>query len=169
MKPIKGTYPEYFETYISLVEGDNIRQIFTNNTTTVFSFLNSIPEAKGDFKYVDNKWSVKEVILHICDAERIFAYRTLRFLRNDSTPLHSFDENEYAKNCNASRRTLKNIIEEFEAVRKSTQLLFESMDETDLQKLGETKAGKVSVLALGFIICGHPIHHMNVIRDRYLR
>ena len=168
MRPQQGTYPAFLETYISKIKEENILSALKANTQLLESFLKSIPADKGDYAYAPGKWTIKQLIIHICDAERIFSYRVLRFSRGDEQQPLPFEEDDYAANCKADQRSLSSVIEELLAVRKSTTLLFESFDETDLSKPGNTASGRTNVNAIGYAICGHAAHHIAVAQEKYL-
>lgn len=168
MRPLQGTYPSFLETYITKVKEDNIISALKANTDLLESFLKSIPQDKGDYAYAPGKWTIKQLIIHISDAERIFSYRALRFSRGDSQQPLPFDEDVYAKNSNADKRSLNSTIEELLAIRKATILLFESFSEESLSLTGTTASGNISVNSLGYAICGHAAHHINVAKERYL-
>lgn len=168
MRPVKGTYPTYLENYISQAPGSDLHEALPDSTQDLLKTLSSIPDDKGDFAYAEGKWSIKELLIHISDAERIFAYRLLRFARGDEQQPLPFEEDDYAKNCNANKRSLKSVTEELIAVRNATVALIESLQEEDLNKTGKTAIGSITVNALGFAICGHCAHHLKVLRERYL-
>lgn len=135
----------------------------------MISIINSIPEEMGEYRYEKGKWSIKELICHVMDAERIFAYRALRFARKDSTELPGFEENDYAPQANAHARTLKQLVVEVENLRRSTLDLFASFTPEMLQRKGSANKNVVSVVNIGYIISGHETHHRNVLNERYLR
>lgn len=168
MRPEKGTYPHYLESYISKVKEDNILDALKANTQLLEAFFKSIPQDKGDYAYAPGKWTIKQLILHISDAERIFSYRALRFGRGDAQKPLPFEEDDYAKNSNADKRTLNSVIEELLAIRKATTLLFESFGKETLKLEGSTAIGKVTVNSIGYAICGHAAHHVAVGKERYL-
>lgn len=168
MRPVEGTYPKFLETYISKVKEDHVLKALEANTQLLQTVLNSIPKDKDNYAYADGKWTVKQLIIHITDAERIFSYRALRFARGDEQQPLPFEEDDYAANCKAEKRTLNSVIEELMAVRKATTLLFETFDETDLLKPGNTASGRTTVNAIGYSICGHANHHIKVLQERYL-
>ena len=130
--------------------------------------VHSIPDAKADFRYEEGKWSIRELLCHIIDAERIFAYRALRFSRNDKTPLAGFEENDYAPQANAGGRSLNKIADEMKHLRTSTVDLFESFTPEMLARKGTASNNELSVIGLGFIIAGHETHHLHILKDRYL-
>lgn len=167
MRPQQGTYPAFLETYISKVKEDNVLSALKANTELLNTFFKSIPQDKGDFAYAPGKWTIKQLIIHISDAERIFSYRALRFARGDEQQPLPFEEDDYAANCKAEKRSLQSVIEELVAVRKSTTLLFETFDESDLLKPGNTASGRTNVNAIGFAICGHAAHHIGIAKERY--
>lgn len=168
MRPVQGTYPAFLETYISKATEENVLDALKANTQLLETFLMSIPIDKGDHAYDHGKWTIKQLIIHISDAERIFSYRALRFGRGDSQQPLPFEEDDYAKNSNADKRSLGSVIEELLAVRKATTLLFESFSEEALKLDGITAMGKVSVNTIGYAICGHAAHHIGVTKERYL-
>lgn len=163
-----GPYSNHFDPYIKLVEGDNIKTALTDQSEKAKAFLNSISEEKSLYKYEESKWTIKEVLQHIIDAERVFTYRALAFARKDANHLPSFDENRYAANSHANRRNWKELIEEFLVVRKTTEMLFDSFSGEDLKSVGTASNSEISVLALGYTTVGHAAHHFNLIRERYL-
>lgn len=168
MRPQKGTYPEYFENYIPLVNQENVNIALEQNRQELREFVSRIPQQKEDFAYAPGKWTIKQVVNHLIDTERIFTYRALRFARKDPQLLPSFDENSYAENAAVSERTLNDLMEEFDAVRRASILLFKSFSDDTLLNSGKMASGDCTVLALGFTTCGHVTHHMNVMRERYL-
>ena len=168
MKPPLNTYPPYFNTYIKLVDEDDVQLAIKNQAAVAEDFFNLITEEQSTYKYAEGKWTIKEVLQHVIDAERIFAYRSLTFARKDRNTLPSFDENDYAANSNANNRAWQELIEEFMALRKSTELLFNSFTKENLNSIGKASDYTITVLALGYIIVGHVAHHMNIIRERYI-
>jgi uncharacterized damage-inducible protein DinB len=161
-------YIGYYHSYISRVHDNDLVTALENGEKTLIDFLNTIPEPKLDYKYQEDKWSVKEVIIHMLDVERIFAYRALRFSRNDQTPLPGFDENDYIPYVEAPARSLSSLIEEYKALRKSTIELFKNMSADMGRRTGIANGKEISVRALGFIIPGHELHHIEIIKERYL-
>lgn len=167
-RPEIGPYSTHFHDYIKLVEEDNITTALKNQTPAAQKFFNSITEEKSLYKYAEEKWTIKEALQHIIDAERVFTYRALAFARKDQNHLPSFDENSYAANSHANSRSWKDLIEEYLAVRKSTEMLFNSFTEEDLKSTGIASNNEISVMALGFTIAGHTAHHINILKERYL-
>ena len=131
-------------------------------------FVQNIPLEKFDYRYAEGKWTIKDIIQHIIDAERIFGYRALRISRNDKTPLPGFMENDYIENTNANGRSIQDLLTEFSAVRHSNLLLFKNFSEEQLVRLGTASNHTISVRALGFLMIGHQKHHQKVFQERYL-
>ena len=167
-RPDLSKTPEYYHRYINKAKGDNIVVSMKKQTPALLRFFNSIPPAKRNYRYAPGKWTIQEILQHMIDAERVFAYRGLCFARKDKTPLPSFDENLYGETSKASKRKWKEMIEEFKAVRRSSELLFGSFDKVQLNTCGTASNNSFSVLAIGYILVGHMNHHAGVIRERYL-
>jgi hypothetical protein len=168
MKPNKKDYPAYYEKYINLIEeGDVISALKTNHQSTL-DFIEKIPRLKLTYFYDDGKWTVKQVVNHFVDTERILGYRALRFARGDNQQPLSFDENLFAKNANLSNTNIQMLMDEFDSIRLSNILLYKQLSEKELALKGKLASGEVSVLALGYFICGHVQHHVNIIKERYL-
>ena len=167
-RPTQKEYSPYYEGYINQISGDNFLEALKNGLNSTVQFFEELPAEKWDYKYAPEKWSIKEVLVHILDAERVFAYRAMRVARNDMTPLPGFDENEYVPNSYAENRTPESIIEEFKALRISTIHLFQYFNTEQLGRVGTASNHPVSPLALGFITAGHEIHHIKIIKERYL-
>ena len=165
---LESDYPAYFGTYINHVQYDDCIVAMEENLNDFVTLIENISVDKHNYKYQENKWTIKDIVRHIIDAERIFAYRSLRFARFDKTPIPGFEENDYATNVNTSSIEMADLLQEFILVRKSTIKLFESFTEEMLAAKGIASGKEISVLAIGFIISGHAIHHQNVIRERYL-
>lgn len=167
-KPLPEDYPSFFEGYISQVETENIKESLTQISHPLTYFFFNLPEEKADYAYALQKWTLKDVLQHIIDTERIMQYRLLRIARNDSTPLPGFDENEYAQNANASSRTFVSLKEELKALRKSTDLLIGSLSNEQLSYTGTASDKKITANAIAYILFGHLLHHKKVIEERYL-
>lgn len=162
------TIPSHFKGYVKLVEQSDVLQALRISGHRMMEIVHSIPDAKKDFRYADGKWTIREVLCHLIDTERIFAYRALRFARNDKTNLHSFDENAYALHLNATGRSMGKIADEMQHVRRSTIDLFESFNEDMLARKGSANNHEISVVAMGFVTAGHEIHHGKILKERYL-
>jgi hypothetical protein len=159
---------EFFQRYIHLAKEDDVKKAIKKSTKDFKKLLADIPKKKIDYAYAEGKWTIKELLQHIIDAERVFCYRALRFARKDDTPLHSFDENSWAANAQVNNRKWKDLVDEFKALRESTELLFETFNEDQLLSTGTASDHQVNVTAIGFIVAGHLEHHINIIRERYL-
>jgi uncharacterized damage-inducible protein DinB len=168
MRPDLSRVPSFYHNYISHVPQDDLLEAFNVQTPAFVKFIENIPEEKRDYRYAKEKWTIKEVLQHVVDAERIFAYRALRFARKDPTFLPGFDENTFADNAKASKRDWNNLAGEFKVVRMSSEYLFASFDNDQLEAAGTANNSSVYVLGIGFLLIGHAMHHMEVIRERYL-
>lgn len=158
----------YYLPYINLKTSEDIVEGLKLNLKSVVDFYQSIPNEKYDYAYADGKWTIKDILLHVIDTERIFAYRALRIGRNDQTPIIGFEQDDYVSNAKATRRSMDSLLEEYVAVRKATLSLFTSFNDEQFKYLGVASNSTVSVRAIGYIITGHENHHNNVIRERYL-
>ena len=166
--PVVGTYPAYFEKYIKLVVVDNIDEAISQYSKSFEEFFSDISEEKSSFRYSKDKWSLKELLQHVTDTERIFAFRALSISRGEKNPLPGFDENSYVVESGADSRSWKSILEEFIAVRKSTDLLLKSFNNYHLNKSGTTNGQPNTVNAVSYIIFGHILHSINIVKERYL-
>lgn len=167
-RPLAQDYAEFYHTYVSLVPENDILEAFSSQTAATLQFLDAIPENKLDYAYATGKWTIRQVLQHMIDAERIFGYRALRFARKDLTPLPGFDENEFAAAARVEQRDWMDMIEEFQMVRLASEHLFRSLNEEELQRKGVASNNPITVLSLGYIIVGHAMHHLRVIKERYL-
>lgn len=167
-RPATGEFLPYYGTYIDKVPQGDIVETLTKQLPETLALIKSIPEETGDKRYAPEKWSIREVIGHVIDGERIFVYRALRFSRSDLTPVPGFDENTYAANGPYSKVSLADLADEFDHVRRATIHLFANLDDEALSRRGSANGAEISVRALAFIIAGHETHHMGVLRDRYL-
>lgn len=162
--------PQFFDKYINLVEDvELLDALDTLSPVSVFADIESL-EALGDQVYAPGKWTIRDIVQHCIDTERIMTYRALRFARNDQTPLPGFDENDYAQNAFANQRTLGDLLEEYEIVRIGTLALFDSFNQEMLNRSGiggKLSQTPMSVAALGFMVVGHAVHHYKVIEERY--
>jgi DinB superfamily len=160
--------PNYFDTYVNKVADiellDALKQSLLELDNLDFDALN----AKAEYAYAEGKWTIKDIFQHLIDTERVMTYRSLSFGRNDVKQLPGFDENNYAKHVNTKKRSLRSLILELKLVHKSSIALFKSFDKKALQRKGIMYNAEISVLAVGFIIAGHQIHHLQVIKERYL-
>src|SRR6185503_4511277 len=168
MRPDLSRVPSFYHNYISQVPENDLVEAFPKQTPAFIQFIESIPPEKHDYRYAEGKWTIKEVLQHIIDAERIFGYRALRFARKDPTFLPGFDENNYANSAKADRREWKGLVEEFKAVRMSSEYMFRSFDKDQLDAAGTANNNSIYVLGIGFIVVGHSLHHLKVLKERYL-
>ena len=168
-RPDLETVPSFYRVYVDYVKDIDLPEALRYAAKEVQDLLASIPEEKGLYRYDDDKWTVKEVLNHMMDAERVFAYRALRFARNDETPLLPFDENAYAPLANAHARTIRQLASELQRLRASTIDLYASFSPEMLKREGTASNKKISVLNLGYIIAGHDLHHIKVLKERYLK
>jgi uncharacterized damage-inducible protein DinB len=168
LPPNDGEYPEYYKRYILLVEGDDVLQYFKDQTVSLASLLESIPLEKLHYRYAEGKWTVAAVAQHIIDTERVFCYRLLTFARGDTTEIPGFDEDEYAKHVDTSSRAADSIIREYTSVRTATLTLLEHLDNNAIERSGTANGRRMSVRALAYMIAGHELHHLGVIKERYL-
>ncbi len=166
-KPQADESASFYHKYIALVQGDSVKEIVGNYAYDLQEFFNNLPDDKADYAYAENKWTLKQVLQHIIDAERIFAYRALRISRNDSTPLAAFDENIYVQNGFANTRALSSLKQEFNSVRAATDIFLLSLNDEQIKRSGVASNNPISVNALAYIIYGHLLHHKNIFKDRY--
>lgn len=161
-------YHPNYELYVSKCLYNNINEGLEQSKEQFEAFLKSIPVCKQLFKYAPDKWTIKEVLVHIIDTERIFAYRGLRIARQDFTELPGFDQDEFVLNSSANTRDFNDLISEYSSVRNATISLFKSFKDQDLLQKGTASNSPISVRALGFILIGHENHHKEIIEARYL-
>ncbi|HEU4764417.1 MAG TPA: DinB family protein [Candidatus Eisenbacteria bacterium] len=167
-RPAPGEFLPYYGRYIDLV-GDDLFGAMRSGVDSTRGLLGGLPEARGDFRYAPDKWSVKEVLGHVIDCERVFTYRALRFSRNDATPLPGFDENAWTPQSGYASRTLPSLLDEHRAVRAATVAFFENLPEAMWGRTGTANDARMSVRAAAYVIAGHELHHQNVLRERYLK
>lgn len=161
-------YSKFNATYIQALENVELFEELEISLHDFIKFVQNIPLDKFDYSYTEGKWTIKEIIQHIIDTERIFSYRALRISRNDKTPLPGFEENDYVANTDAKSRSIQDLLTEFSAVRHSNLLMFKSFSDEQLSRIGIASGHEVSVRALGFLILGHLKHHQRVFVERYL-
>ena len=166
--PQEGQYPEYFKGYISKVIASDLAEVVSKYAKEIEQFYLDLPDTKALYSYAPGKWTINELLQHIVDAERVFAYRMLHISRNDQTPLAPFDENSYALNSRANKKSIAAIKEEFISVRNSTDLLIKSLDEEQLAYSTITRNSPITANAIGYIIFGHMLHHKTILEERYL-
>lgn len=166
-RPAPGDYAPYAEQYVSLVPGDDIVDSLKNQLKQTITLFSGCGERDGNFRYAQNKWTVKEVIGHVADAERIFAYRALRIARGDQTPLSGFEQDDYVRGAHFGARKLADVVEEYADVRRASVALFRFLDEDTWLRRGVANNSPVTVLALAYLIAGHELHHRRILDERY--
>lgn len=165
----KSEYPPYYEAYISTISSEyTLVEELEISVHRFIKFVQNIPLDKFDFKYAEGKWTIKDIIQHVIDCERILAYRALCFARNEMTSLPGFDENEYAKQAFGTSRSIMDLLTELSVVRQATLALFKSFSVENLSQKGIASQKEVTVQAIGFFIIGHQNHHQNIFEQRYL-
>lgn len=162
-------YNSYYKSYIDKSTDVNIVQGLNKNLDAVVSFYSNIPQEKHDYAYAKGKWTIKDILLHIIDTERIFTYRALRIARQDKTPLAGFEQDDYVVSGQSSSRSLDNILEEYKAVRQASIALYQSFDSNTLEQISEASGFPISVRAIGYILTGHENHHNQIIIRRYFK
>lgn len=168
-KPEPSEYHSFYNNYIQLVPAGDFLEVLRENASVITSFFEAIPNDKHDFSYAPGKWTVKQLLLHMIDTERVMSYRALTVSRGDLlTKLPSFDENLFAENAIASGRSVENLLQEFLTVRDSSIFLFENMSGEESTLQGKVSDNVITPRALGYIIVGHALHHLNVLKERYL-
>jgi uncharacterized damage-inducible protein DinB len=161
-------YAPFYAGYIQVLENVNLIEELEISLHEFIKFVQDIPMDKFDFRYAEGKWTIKDIIQHLIDAERVFSYRAMRIARNDKTPLPGFEENDYVDNAFANKRSLQELLTEMAVVRQSTLSLFKSFSQEQLERIGMASNCEVSVRAIGFIVIGHQKHHQKIFKERYL-
>ena len=168
-RPEPTEYASYFGTYISKVPDGDVLEILERQQDEMRLLLSELAADKGNYRYAPDKWSIKEVIGHVVDAERIFCYRALRFARGDKTPLPSFEQNDYVLNANFAQRTVNDLVQEYDAVRTATILLFRNLSPDAFMRIGTASGNVFTVRALVYTVAGHERHHLGLLKERYLK
>ena len=167
-RPDLSRVPEYYHKYINQAKEDDLMIAFQNNTLSFLSLLKAIPRDRQDHRYAEDKWTIKEVLQHIIDIERVFTYRALRFARKDDTALPGFDEKVFSASAKADKRNWDELIDEFAFLRKATELMFGSFDDEQLESAGTASNVSMYVLGIGYIVVGHCEHHLTILKEKYL-
>lgn len=167
-KPQETEYAAYYEKYVSLVPDADIVSTLTNQMNDTLAAWRAVPADKADHRYAPGKWSTKEMMAHVVDTERIMAYRALRIARGDKTPLPGFEQNGFISNTDWSGRTIADLADEFEAVRKSNLHLFRSFTDSAWKQVGTASDNPITARALAYIIAGHELYHQEILQNRYL-
>jgi hypothetical protein len=165
-RPEPNEHAEYYLRYISLVPDGDIVKTLASQLNATLTLLRGVTEKEGNTRHAPYTWSVKEVVGHLADAERVFGYRALRFARNDNTPLPGFEENDYVRNAHFDACALKGLVDEFEFVRRSSLAFFGNLGEEAWSRGGSANNSPVSVRAIAFIMAGHELHHTAILRKR---
>jgi len=167
-RPSAAEFAPYYATYIGAVPDGDLLTMLRDQLAETESLLREIGETRGNHRYAPDKWSVKEVVGHVADAERIFAYRALRFARGDKTALPGFEQNDYVAGANSDARHLAEIAAELRSVRAASITLFSGFSDEAMVRMGQASNVAVSVRALGWIIAGHELHRQRILKERYL-
>ncbi|MGG4488001.1 DinB family protein [Metabacillus idriensis] len=167
-RPEQNEYAAYYEGYIRMIPEGNLEQILKEQVKDTLYLLNHLSETEGEFRYADGKWSIKEVIGHIVDTERIMAYRLLSIARGDAAQLPGYDENAYVAQADFNGEKMEDLLQNLFVVREGTLLLLKSLKEKDWMRWGTANQLDVTVRAIACIIAGHELHHRKILKERYL-
>lgn len=167
-RPDRSEYDPYYENYVSLVDDRDIIDTLASQPTILRDLLTAVPEEKGSFAYADGKWSIKEVLGHLIDGERMFAYRLLRISRGDQTPIEGFEQDGYIENAHSNDRSFADLLEEFSLLRRANMIFFNNLRDEAWSRVGTANNVRISVRALVYIMAGHIEHHLGILRERYL-
>ena len=168
-RPEPAEYDPYYERYISLVHTDDIVATFQKQAQDMHAFLSPLSAQQAEFRYAPGKWSVKEVLGHVNDTERIMSYRALRIARGDKTPIEGFEQDDYVSNGKFDRRTLQDLLEEFMTIRKATVQLLRHFDAEAGEHRGTANNKEISARAVVYVIAGHELHHRRILQEKYLK
>jgi uncharacterized damage-inducible protein DinB len=166
-RPEPSEYAPYYDRYISLIPGPDIIATLESQRRQMLLILSGRDEAEGDYRYAPGKWSVKELVGHVCDTERIFAYRALRISRGDRTPIEGFEQDDYVRNGPFAIRPLSEVIEDFIAVRRASLTLLRNLDETAWLRQGIANKNEISTRAIAYLLAGHELHHRRILEEKY--
>jgi hypothetical protein len=166
-RPKSGEYTPYYDRYISLIPGNDVLATLTTQLLKTVALLSERSEPDGELRYAPSKWSVKEVVGHMIDTERIMAYRALRIARNDRTSMEGFEQDDYVRDGPYADLRLADLVEEFKTVRAATLALFRNLRPADWTRRGTANQNEVTVRALAYIIAGHELHHRHILEERY--
>lgn len=167
-RPERSEYDPYYETYVSLVPETEVTPVLSGQPTELQDIFTGMPEEKGTYSYAEGKWSIKELLGHLIDGERMFAYRVLRISRGDKTPIEGFEQDGYIENAHSNDRSFAELLEEFKLLRRANVLFFNNLDDEAWTRVGTANEREISVRALAFIMAGHIRHHMEIMKTRYL-
>jgi len=167
-KPLATEYSPGYQKYFDLVPDGDYLELLRQNCVTTVQFFEGLSSDKHDYRYADGKWTIKEILMHIIDTERVFAYRALAAARGDETPVYRMDEELYARNVAVTNRTMTDLASEFEIVRKGSEYLFDHVSDERSKRWCNVVTHPMSVRAIGYFLIGHVEHHIGVVRERYL-
>lgn len=166
--PEASEYAPYYGRYISLVKSDDILVALQDQASVTKALLSSLSEQQVNYRYAPDKWSIRQVFGHLIDSERIFAYRALRIARADQIPMEGFEQDDYVRSGNFENRTMSDLLEEYETVRAATLTLFRNLDSAAWSRRGVANNNEITVRAAAYIMAGHELHHVQIVKDRYL-
>ena len=166
-RPEKSEYDPYYEGYISLVIDKDIMDTLASQPTKLNDLFTAMPDERGEYRYADGKWSVKELLGHLIDAERMFAYRLLRISRADETPIEGFEQDIYIENAHSNRRSFRDLLDEFALLRRANMIYLNNMTDEAWTRFGTANKAKISARAIVYIMAGHIEHHLGVLKERY--
>lgn len=169
IRPKADEHLAYYSKYIDRVPDGDIVQILERQLPETSAFLRGIPESRVDYRYAPGKWNIRQIVGHLSDGERVFQYRAWRFSRADETPVPGFEENHYVDNAPFEKVSMSDLVDEFQQLRSASIHLLKNMDETAMSRSGVANGAGVTVRAIAWIMAGHVDHHMQILRDRYLK
>ncbi|MGB7069466.1 MAG: DinB family protein [Pyrinomonadaceae bacterium] len=167
-RPEINEYDPYYESYVSLVPEGDIVGVMDDQTSRLNDVFAELPQEFGTYRYAEGKWTVKEVISHLIDGERMFAYRVFRIARGDKTPIEGFEQDGYIENSHANNRSFAELLREFELLRNANTMFFKNLHDEDWVRIGTANEREISVRALAYIMAGHVRHHIEILKTRYL-
>ena len=167
-RPETSEYAPYYERYISLVADSDIVDVLGSQPTRLQDMLTAMPDEKGEFRYAEGKWSIKELLGHIIDGERMFAYRAFRISRGDETPIEGFEQDGYIEHAHSNDRSFADIFDELSLLRRANLIFIKNLSDAGWLRVGTASDAKVSTRALVYIMAGHVEHHLAILKDRYL-
>lgn len=167
-RPETHEFAPYYNTYISLIEGNDVLNVLDAQSAELRAAVGNLEEERGSYTYEAGKWSIKELLSHIIDGERIFAYRILRISRGDETPIEGFEQDDYIATSNANNRSFVEMLDEFELTRRGNILMVKNIDDEGSKRIGTASGNPISVRAMTYIMAGHVTHHLRILQERYL-
>lgn len=168
-KPETSEYAPFYSVYIDAIAQQSVIRVLESQPTELQDIFTGINDSDGTYAYADGKWTIKQLLGHIIDCERIFAYRVLRISRGDETPIEGFEQDAYIANAYANERSFADLLEEFKLIRRANLILFYNLRDEDWLRMGTASNSRVSVRALAYIMAGHVRHHTKILRERYLK